>query len=96
MDRYLFACYQLKQNKMGKYNQAFWNERYSQTELKGAVFSEAYESTTELTEGSYHIGKASVIRIFATKNRYHEKEYGNNRQSNPHTDSGCYCGIVFH
>lgn len=31
-------------------------------------FTECYETEADLTEGVYHVGKASVIRIFATKN----------------------------
>ncbi len=31
-------------------------------------FAECYATEADLTEGVYHVGKASVIRIFATKN----------------------------
>lgn len=45
---------------------------YDLNELKSDFekfdFTECYEAETNLTEGVYHVGKASVIRIFATKN----------------------------
>lgn len=36
-------------------------------DFKGLDFMEAYESETELAEGLYHVGKASVVRLFAIK-----------------------------
>jgi cyclopropane fatty-acyl-phospholipid synthase-like methyltransferase len=36
-------------------------------DFKGFDFLEAYEAETELTEGLYHVGKASVVRLFAVK-----------------------------
>lgn len=36
-------------------------------DFKGFEFIEAYETETELTEGLYHVGKASVVRVFARK-----------------------------
>jgi cyclopropane fatty-acyl-phospholipid synthase-like methyltransferase len=36
-------------------------------DFKGFDFLEAYETETELTEGLYHVGKASVIRLFGVK-----------------------------
>ena len=36
-------------------------------DFKGFDFLEAYEKETELTEGLYHVGKASVVRLFAVK-----------------------------
>ena len=37
------------------------------SDFGGFDFLEAYEIETELNEGLYHLGKASVIRILATK-----------------------------
>lgn len=36
-------------------------------DFKGFDFIEAYETETELAEGLYHVGKASVVRLFARK-----------------------------
>ncbi|WP_083638968.1 class I SAM-dependent methyltransferase [Algoriphagus marinus] len=36
-------------------------------DFKGFDFLEAYETETELTEGLYHVGKVSVIRLFGVK-----------------------------
>lgn len=36
-------------------------------DFKGFDFLEAYETETELTEGLYHVGKASVVRLFGIK-----------------------------
>jgi len=36
-------------------------------DFKGLEFMEAYETETELTEGLYHVGKASVVRLFGRK-----------------------------
>lgn len=37
------------------------------SDFKGFDFEEAYQTETELKEGDFHDGKASVIRILATK-----------------------------
>ncbi len=37
------------------------------SDFKGFEFQEAFQTETELNEGMYHIGKASVIRILAIK-----------------------------
>jgi len=37
------------------------------SDFKGFDFTEAYQTETELNEGIYHLGKASVIRILAKK-----------------------------
>ncbi|HLV52362.1 MAG TPA: class I SAM-dependent methyltransferase [Flavobacterium sp.] len=37
------------------------------TDFTGFDFVEAYETDTELKEGLYHVGKASVVRIMAIK-----------------------------
>ncbi|WP_296705306.1 bifunctional 2-polyprenyl-6-hydroxyphenol methylase/3-demethylubiquinol 3-O-methyltransferase UbiG, partial [Algoriphagus sp.] len=36
-------------------------------DFKGFDFLEAYETETELNEGLFHVGKASVVRLFARK-----------------------------
>jgi cyclopropane fatty-acyl-phospholipid synthase-like methyltransferase len=36
-------------------------------DFKGFDFLEGYETETKLTEGLYHVGKASVVRLFAVK-----------------------------
>jgi cyclopropane fatty-acyl-phospholipid synthase-like methyltransferase len=36
-------------------------------DFKGFDFIEAYETETELAEGKYHVGKGSVVRVFAVK-----------------------------
>ncbi|MFC3879871.1 class I SAM-dependent methyltransferase [Algoriphagus namhaensis] len=36
-------------------------------DFKGFDFLEAYETETELSEGLYHVGKASVVRLFGVK-----------------------------
>ena len=36
-------------------------------DFKGVDFLEAYETETELTEGLYHVGNASVVRLFGVK-----------------------------
>ena len=37
------------------------------SDFEGFEFIEAYQTETELNEGLYHIGKASVVRILAKK-----------------------------